>query len=476
MKKIQNFGLAVILAISAGSAQAGPALETLLSHLGDTVSFTAQSEQQKDGVEVYHNVLISGSGEGKDLELDALAVQQVGEQYLVSFTGGILSSNKAEMTLDKFAMTVTPDMIRNFDAKNFGETGILTPEMCKQLDSEFVLDMIGFKIKERGLTSVDMDHMRLDWDIDEPLTHCVMDLKFTMEGATFSDNSGVGLNIAKVDMTMFAPISDMIASGPGFETYYNSLSISDIGVGVGGQTQVKVQSLTSETSMSAASFEDLMLAGYTSLMHEASSSLAGLDDMDLSKFSPSELWNGLRTVFWSGSFDLKNAEIVGPMPLMMTGLDVFAPGRSLSLGIGIDKTSSGVSAKLNGSVPELVQSDVKLVLGMGVMDATADDMSRDQLAMSLPITFDEVKLSFHDAGLSEVLEHTTGKSLPDHVENNVSDFLGGVKSEIIGNWLRDAQGQEMTFHAKPSVGLPIPMLIGGVMGDWSAFSETLGVQ
>lgn len=477
MKQILITGTTMALSLSAGAAvQAGPTLEAMLGHLGDEISYTAGSEEMQGDVEIYRDLALMSPELSEPFSLRALAIQEKEGQFLFSFKDGSFPEGKTLVEAEEFAMTVTPEAIKYINLDDFLEDGILTPEMCQKIDSELVLDITGLKVSEAGVTVSSLEHMRLNWDIQKPKTHCVMDMQFSLTEAQIMPDPGSSVKIKTTDFEMFAPISDMINSGPGFETYSSRMDMVGIDVAYGGETQVSIGNISSHSSLDSASFQDLMAAGYTGFMQEMSALMIGFGDVKFKDYSPSELWNGMQASAWSAGFGVSEVQIVGPMLLMLTGLEVLEPGRTLDLGIDVEKNAAGITYEMQTLSPELIKAGIKVDIGMDTMDASADDMSRDQLMMSLPVTLDGMKIKLHDMGVSDLTASVTGAGLPQSAKDMIAPFLGGVKAKMVSDWLRQAQEQEMVLEAKPANGLSVPILIGGAMGDWNTFGQMLGVR
>ncbi|MFX4300317.1 hypothetical protein [Pseudosulfitobacter pseudonitzschiae] len=467
--------LATTLLGVASPALSGPIMDGLLG----SASYTAKSEIVIDGIETYEGFEITRRD--NLIVAEKLVIHEEGGQVHLQITGtDFFSAGKNVGGVTSVSASFDPSLRdtmlsmhkKGADHPLFGE--MIDRESCKDLDLPMSVEAEGFLLDDERQSRIEIGTMSVNYDISDAAGDCIVEIGSHFENLKHDGANGFLVEVDKIELNGRGSVLTAAAPANLADVYTAQGEIEKLSVSMNGVEQFSVDRIFTESASDASLTAALVETGYFTAVNDLAKSDGSASVQEIVPMSQvASIWNALRTGDTRNSFGVENARITGEMPMAMTGLPVFAAGRSLDLSVQTNKEDAAVEVILDVNSDALVDLGLSMSLLMTELDPGMGDMHPSALMMSAPVSISGVGIKFIDEGIGDLVADMTGFDLYQEVPSMAAGALGPQKAEKIGTWLSAAKNGGAYFMATPSAPLPVMQAFVGFMGDWDAFGNMI---
>lgn len=470
MKKLL-LGSAAALTLT-GAAQAGPALDALITLLPPDARVSFAAEIASGDAEVYEGLEIVV--EDTTTRFDEARLGLSGD--LFSLVGdGVMISDPAQEGLgaDNLSFAAPLRLLEADLSAVSGDPAALGDELCDLLSEPLLIDVSGLRF-EGG---VRVETVRLNASVAPVEGVCALDFEQSMGGLEVVPPFGPGLRIAEQSIRGRAPVAMGLPEVASGELFSSELIVKNAEFLIDGAPQARVDEVMSRSVFDADSALPLVEAGYNRHLEALTVGLAEARAPE-AQLPYADLWNGGRALSTEGTLRMTGLEVVGPdlAPLSpFPGL--LDPGARLDLELSLTKAAELIElgVRLDGSNTLLL--DLIGAIRIEEADASFNALSPRALLMSAPLSFVSGSVRVSDRGLGAIGGRALGMDPYLMVGPALSGLIGEVNAQSLSSWIAGARdGGEARISADPAQ--PVPVLMLGMLGlgDWSALGQMLNVS
>ena len=177
-------------------------------------------------------------------------------------------------------------------------------------------------------------------------------------------------------------------------------------------------------------------------------------------------------MFSYGDFNISGFEIIGDFPQAMLDSQIAKPGRKINLLLAYEQNQADLSAQLWLKSPDLLDVNTHIDFVLEDLDPDMAEQGPEALAM-IPVSLRRFSTSIKDHTLGAIIGNEMGIDPYMMMQPLLLGITDPEKADSITKWLEQARVDGAFFKAHPDKPMPLPELMAGVNGDWSALAAML---
>jgi len=455
------FGTCAALALATTPAQAGPALEALMTLFPADASVSYETEAVSGMDEDYTGLQIS-YGDGLT-RFDQVALSL--NPTRLSLLGNGLHLTDSNGKIVSVANFGTDLPLRLIDLKDTPDT-----DLCDALSDPLRVRAEGIDFNGSGR----VETVSLETRMRDPQGTCVLSLEQVMTGLDIVQGRDGGLQVARQEIRMTYPALPSLPDQPTGELYGSEISASGISIFIDGVQQARIEQVRASDQYDADSGLALVAAGFNEHLGALQRAASRMASPDL-QLPYADLWNGAREVNANATVAVTGLEITGPALSDLSPVPgLLASGSRFDLSLSLNKAEElfRIGARFDGS--DSLLADLATELRMEAADPSFNALSPRSLIMAAPLSLVSGSVELSDRGLGEGLETFLGSDPYLLISPALSGMIGAGNAELVSGWVADARnGSVARFAAAPPNPIPVLMLGMLALGDWTSLGPML---
>lgn len=475
-KRIKTLLISTALISAPSLSSAGPLFDDLF--LGE-MNYSSSNESISNDMEVYRDFKLLSKQGAEEASADMFAIKKVGKTTSVQIEGLSTETGSGdtayiaslEFSFNHNALNEDADFEKIFSEE------LPDAETCVASDFEILTSMKGFSVDPDGPDRFDIQSIDAKYDILDPEGDCIVDMVIDVIGVdgTIADPMPIDITAAQIFSEVYSSMRiDKLPSDTS-KNYTASISVSDASLGMSGAEQVSLGNFILSSETDVKTLDAVEQSGYQDFVNALA--LSDFDDYErIEKTAVPKLWNALREISASGLMMIEDVVITGNMAQMMSGSDAFAPGRSFNVSTEIIKEKEVFKIGKNLEISDFASLSFGLSGQMDEMSPDFMSLSEEMMAMSFPISFTGMDVSYVDEGISSQFSRFFGMDPYVMTYVSLTDMIGESKSALVRDWLMSAKTGGARFSASPVYPLAPMEVITGAMGDWNKFGQRINAD